>query len=156
MSNINIIFLDIDGVLNTERFIKYQVENHESDYYLADYNFDPICMNNLKSLIDETNALIVLSSSWRLNNKLIDIILGNFKQYGIDKGILDITPLLHTTRGLEINHWLNKQSCKDINYVILDDEDFDIKDSNLVKCNPYYGFTKNELNQALNILKGDM
>jgi len=42
-----IIFLDIDGVINIP---PYRI-------------FDKVCMNNLSSIIDATNAKIVVSSS---------------------------------------------------------------------------------------------
>ena len=52
-----IIFLDIDGVLNS---VKYDRERTEKDG-----NIDETRMVLLKELVDGTNAEIVLSSSWR-------------------------------------------------------------------------------------------
>ena len=51
MNKINVIFLDIDGVLNTPRFQMIQVKNCECDLYESQFNFDPICMNNLKRFL---------------------------------------------------------------------------------------------------------
>lgn len=157
VDKMNIIFLDIDGVLNTERFIKYQIEHHECDSYEADFNFDPICMKNLKELIDKTNSYIVISSSWRTSVKLINEISNNLKLYNINDRFFSSTPILNNkTRGEEIKYWLDCFSDITINYVILDDEnDVDNLADKLVLCDQYYGFTKKELNKALEILGGE-
>lgn len=157
INKMNIIFLDIDGVLNTWRFQDYQVKHHECDSWNAQFNFDPICMKNLKELIDKTNAYIVISSSWRDTDNGIKDICNNLKLYEIiNDRYFSSTPLLKDkTRGEEIKEWLYMFSDMDINYVILDDEN-DIGDleDRLVQCNDYYGFTKNELKKALELLGG--
>ena len=51
-----IIFLDIDGVLATPEYLKD-----------GEWALNPVKQNILKSIIDETDAKIVLSSSWRLH-----------------------------------------------------------------------------------------
>ena len=59
-----VIFLDIDGVLNSETFSK---DNHK--VYLATGEIKPDvdekAVQRLVTIIKETNAKIVLSSSWR-------------------------------------------------------------------------------------------
>lgn len=155
----NIIFLDIDGVLNTERFQKYQVKYGECDDFEANFNFDPICMKNLKELINKTNSYIVLSSSWRHGNpRFIDEVFNNLKLYDMKERFFSTTPLLRDkSRGEEISSWLNSFSDMNVNYVILDDEDnVGIHMDRLVKCDEYYGFTKDKLNEALRILERDV
>ena len=73
----NIIFCDVDGVLNS---FNHLVEV----YYLTgvphsnfDYPFDDKCLNNLKLLVDD-NTRIVITSKWRkeiegLNIKLYTV-----------------------------------------------------------------------------------
>jgi hypothetical protein len=153
----NIIFLDIDGVLNTERFIKYQIEHHECDPYEADFNFDPICMKNLKKLIDKTNSYIVISSSWRTSKRLINEISNNLKLYDINNRFFSSTPnLIDKTRGEEIEFWLDCFSDMNLNYIIIDDEnDVGKLKNRLVLCDQYYGFTKIELEKALELLRGE-
>jgi len=151
----NIIFLDIDGVLNTWRFQDYQVKCFECDSWNAQFNFDPICMKNLKELIDKTNAYIVISSSWRNTDNGIKDICNNLKLYGLENRFFSCTPILdRKTRGEEIEMWLYMFSNMDINYVILDDDN-DVEDLEyrLVQCNDYYGFTKNELEKALELFR---
>ena len=122
INKMNIIFLDIDGVLNTWRFQDYQVKHHECDSWNAQFNFDPICMKNLKELIDKTNAYIVISSNWRDTDNGIKDICNNLKLYEIiNDRYFSSTPLLKDkTRGEEIKEWLYMFSDMDINYVILD------------------------------------
>lgn len=147
----NIIFLDIDGVLSTFRFIDYQEKYCECSYYDADKNFDPICMKNLKTLIEETNSYIVLSSSWRLSKELVDCIIENLNQYGINNRLFSSTGN-KSTREEEILEWLDNFRDMKVNYVILDDDV--IKLNNFVKCDNYNGFTKECLKQALSIFEG--
>lgn len=156
-NKMNIIFLDIDGVLNTWRFQDYQVKYHECDSWNAQFNFDPICMKNLKELIDKINAYIVISSSWRNTENGIKDICNNLKLYELENRFFSCTPILQgKTRGDEIKQCLDFFSDMEINYIILDDEN-DVGDlkSRLVKCNDYYGFTKNELEKALKLLGGE-
>jgi hypothetical protein len=64
-----LIFLDIDGVLNSTRFI---AENTDGEGVLivdgeldATAHIDPACVARLDRIIDVTSARVVLSSSWR-------------------------------------------------------------------------------------------
>ena len=113
-----VIFLDIDGVLNSEDYV----------YSCREYGIaiDPTRMVLLKQIIDETNAKIVLSTSWREHwekapNECgkIGLQINNiFSQYNLE--ILDKTPNLRTRREQEIWYWLNKNP-QVKNFVVLDD-----------------------------------
>ena len=60
-----IIFLDFDGVMDTAYYDHILNKNGlpESDKYGV--VFDPNCIKNLKAIIDNTGADIVVSSSWK-------------------------------------------------------------------------------------------
>lgn len=129
-----IIFLDIDGVLN--------VDSHGRDKYGA--LFHPHYSNNLKRIVDETQAKIVLSSSWRKDG--LTLIQEMWKYRKLAGEIIDITPSLslqdesvskltaknHSEinygysipRGCEVDFWINSNSkkIKIESYVILDDD----------------------------------
>lgn len=133
-----IIFLDIDGVLNVH------MRTGHDKYGSA---FHPQFINNLKRVIDETNAKIVITSSWRhsrlefiqamwkdrkLPGDVIDVSPGMYLQKG---GCLQFynnklsqfpTPKIHgysIPRGCEIQYWLDNESPEIIdNYVIIDDD----------------------------------
>lgn len=60
-----------------------------------------------------------MSSSWRIG-VTIDYIRDLFKEVGIVAEVIDFTPdLLDTTRGKEIEQWLNNNLVN--KYVIIDD-----------------------------------
>jgi len=107
-----IIFLDVDGVLNTSRcFISYTDEDvtekgpllsrkflfdHEEEEYYAtnvccDIPFEKRCLHALKWLIDEANkelgegmCKIVVSSSWREEDAWKNWLLRALEYVGID------------------------------------------------------------------------
>lgn len=124
-----VIFLDIDGVLNTsETFIRRKEKYFKTGTY--DLEIDLFRVGYLKQIIDETDAKIVLTSSWRSDfNKQKNKIIPRtekavelcylFNQYGIE--IYDITTKNNElTRGTQINMWLNENEVD--SFVILDDE----------------------------------
>jgi hypothetical protein len=161
----NIIFLDIDGILNTGRYIVYKVENNIANGQSCHLNFDPICMKNLRILINKFDAKIVVSSTWRIHKQWQDTdlywnaILNNFKKYNINpERIIDITPnfSFQKQRGEEIREWLqNNQHLNIENFVILDnDSDMcEFTQTKLAKCSWERGFTASIKNKAINILK---
>ena len=72
-----IIFLDFDGVMDTEY---YDHLLSEADKPIADeYGllFDPECVKNLKYIIDSTGADIVISSTWKDIMSYQEILLVN-------------------------------------------------------------------------------
>ncbi|MEE6452661.1 HAD domain-containing protein [Gottfriedia acidiceleris] len=99
-----IIFLDIDGVLNTDRQIR--LNNLEQ---IDNIKFDPIAMKNLKIIVDESKANIVITSTWRVhrqdNGYLWREIIRNFEMYNLDTNILlDITPVIDTNMKTELKY----------------------------------------------------
>ena len=60
-----VIFLDFDGVLATSRYSTQLDE--EGQLWTDCYGslFDPVCIRNLKSIIDATGADIVATSTWK-------------------------------------------------------------------------------------------
>jgi len=104
-----VIFLDIDGVLNL-------IPQGEDEY--GDL-FHPHLVNNLKSIIDKTDAKIVITSTWRFSG--LKFIEDMWKHRGLPGEIIGITPHIDICkRGEEIEKWLEKNPIKD--YVIIDDD----------------------------------
>lgn len=115
-----IIFLDIDGVLNSVIYDRQRTDK--------DGNIDETRMVLLKDLVDSTNAEIVLSSSWRKHWSIdgsecdhIGIELNStFEKFGLK--ISDKTPVLSAfDRSIEIQAWLDEHSCEIQTFVIIDD-----------------------------------
>ena len=115
-----IIFLDIDGVLNSENHGKElhklleQGKMSEKKYYDTwDLPYEGTLLP-LKKIVDETNAQIVLSSSWRLlGKKRIDLLNEIFKPYGFQ--IMDIIPHGVLLEDLE-KLGFDKDNCYDAKY----------------------------------------
>ena len=148
-----IIFLDFDGVLNTEHYqdlLQYQDKPWQDEYGAF---FDPKAVKQLKRVIDATDADIVVESSWKYLG--LDAMKELWKVRNLPGTIIDITPsLLGKNKGVEIASWLSKYAKQDIRYVIIDDE-YVILDSQLphfILTNPYEGITEEQANRAISML----
>ena len=147
----NIIFLDVDGVLTYSEY-----NNIET----ADIDIDKVKL--LKEICDKSNAKVVISSSWKGSEKhtpkiyyiLLDILKGNgievigttpyicarFKKEEMMQPFMSIGDLMDfkveygTGRVAEIRQWLTDHKID--NFVILDDENWNWAD---------YGYEKNWL-----------
>ena len=103
-----VIFLDIDGVLNSDR-----TPNPRNFPYIV----DPKLLARLKKLVAKTGAKVVLTSSWRLD----PVGLFAAKHFGVP--FIDVSPdMPKKTRREEVQCWLSKHP-KVSRYVIIDDED---------------------------------
>ena len=113
-----VLFLDFDGVLNSERYVR-----NCGEYGVI---IDKSRMQLLRQIIESTGAQIVLSTSWReywskgekLEHTVGAQIDDIFKEHGLE--IFDKTPKLGGRREEEIESWLNDFSNVE-NFVILDD-----------------------------------
>ncbi len=134
----NVLFLDIDGVLNSakwygnrpHRFLKDNPE--ESDW---ECEFDPSAVATLKKLMHDVSDLqIVISSTWRLNYELDEFKRRFSKMLSIEPGrVIDKTPRLGTIRGLEIQDWLTRNPQVKKFAIIDDDSDMGDLMDNLFK-----------------------
>tara|TARA_B100000508_G_C11463052_1_gene280182 strand:- start:2069 stop:2548 length:480 start_codon:yes stop_codon:yes gene_type:complete len=118
-----IIFLDIDGVLNSTAFFEEQGVIKAPTR--EDYNkqmIDPIAVSILKRIIDETGAEVVLSSAWRISEEN--------RRY-IDENVVALEGYTQSCssriRGAEINMWLEKNVPSKVRrfklkYAIVDDD----------------------------------
>ena len=170
-----IIFLDFDGVLNTEYYqglLQYQGKPWQDEYGAF---FDPKAVKQLKRIIDATDADIVVESSWKYLG--LDAMKELWKVRNLPGRIIDITPSttsdeyllnvdlddfsnfsnkMHHCKGLEISSWLSEKGLSNTRYVIIDDE-YVILDSQLphfILTNPYEGITEEQANKAISILNG--
>lgn len=136
-----VIFLDIDGVLNsTEYFLNAPDEylNSDPDIELDDKeerikewskDIDSESVECLNKIIEATDAKVVLSSAWR--NSRWEEVEACLKNRGFNYSILDRTPILtgeSLVRGNEILNWIQHNAqfvkmpyYKYEDYLILDD-----------------------------------
>lgn len=153
LSEYNIIFLDIDGVLSSEIFFT-------NNYYKQNKGFiDPIALDKLILLLNENNYKIVLSSSWRMDSVFSTLEYFKTANFGVNKGILmklepylvGVTPFIvknnkHLSRGTEIQKFIEENNIK--NYVILDDDEdmLESQKNNFIHIDNYYGIQDKDLN----------
>ncbi len=131
----NIIFTDIDGVLNPHWRKKW----------------DKTAIKLYNQLCKEFNLKPVVTSTWRINHT-IEELQEIFTKQGIEVEIFDYTPDLDMVdRGLEIKTWLDNNQCD--NYVVIDDRTTDIEPyvNNVVKCRSWLGFSQEDYEICKNI-----
>ena len=147
----NLIFLDVDGVLNSiNNLIKVYNETQKSHSGYS-FPFDPNCLENLKELVTKTNSNLVISSTWRLTSEGRNTLLQELKKYDLDKLVIGYTPFLNSNRNEEIKEFLsNFEANINPNFIILDD-DSDIDDllPFLVKTDNQVGLTNENVQQAI-------
>lgn len=111
MKDQKIIFLDIDGVLNVycEGRDEYGCTFHK--------HFE----DNLRWIINKTNAKIVISSTWRMSG--LKIMKEMWIKRGLPGEVIDITPIkTHgVNRGVEIQQYIDDNNIT--SYCIIDDDD---------------------------------
>ncbi len=161
-----VIFLDIDGVLNTKWWYTQMDRNSPRDQY--GYAFDPKAVANLKRIVEETGAGIVISSSWKsfgfseleemwtdrgLPGKLIGVTPNSVSDELLLEADIDSIELFHI-RGEEIKEWLTKHGKNVSNYAIIDDMDNMLPEqqSHFVQTNPEFGITEEDAEKAIAII----
>lgn len=177
-----VIFLDIDGVLNSEEWAVRRFEEMSTDAIENSYpygEFDKKLVVNLNKIVRETNAKVVISSSWRQGRTMEELqkILDN---KGFIGEVIDMTPCMGAPlgfgytvpRGCEIDWWLEQkgkfqrinwsveeqlkyeQRATVKNYVILDDDSDMLYNQreHFVRTSWKFGLTEDLADLAIKIL----
>lgn len=150
-----VVFLDFDGVLNSDRYIR----NCEEEGLII----DPARMELLKRIVKSTNSVIVLSTSWRSHweknneecNETGVQINDIFKKYDLE--IYDKTSTLFLKREDAIKAWLDTHNQTE-NFVVLDDAflSADFLNGHFVKTsNLRDGLDEDDVSAAVSILNGE-
>ncbi len=163
-----IIFLDIDGVISTEK---------------SHYALDKDACNLLGKIIDATDAKIVISSSWRKNTveatKEYLTTISHFVpfQFPYADRIVGVTIRAYAyvmqgvhlaiPRGVEIKQWIDthihsengknwnyKEIGDDFNYVILDDDSDMLLEQaeHFIQTDTINGISEKDVERAIKIL----
>lgn len=147
-----ILFLDVDGVLNTRDILL----QHDGSDDFDRHKLGNELLDRLESIINATKAKIVLSSTWRLYPNLIEILNSKFSERGFE--IFDKTVEIRShsgfvTRRLEIQEWLSRNKVSRF-AIIDDDEDAEIK-GNFFQTDFTTGLTETIMNDVIaHLLKG--
>lgn len=183
-----VIFLDIDGVLNSASFVrkledKHRVLDHGDHFrpkrnttctcFALENQIDAAAVARLNRLVSETDAKVVISSSWR---KLFDPIELHriLSEHGLIAEIIGETPDAHNEgtrfdmkmeygsagerlyRGHEIDYWLRYQGEGVTHFVILDDgSDMEMHQKRLVQTDPDIGLCDEDVDLAIRVMAWD-
>lgn len=151
------IFVDFDGVLNNEIMHTEKDQNRFSCMHHPIDQFDSRCVDRLIKLFEETGALYVMSSSWRIDDYTSLILLN--KELGLPIKF-SRTPELasqykrNVSRGEEIKAFLDRNP-HITEYAILDDDSDMLPEQmdHFVHCCGYYGLTDEDCEKVKRILK---
>lgn len=147
---LKIIFLDIDGVLVNRASLR-QASGLQAFA-------DPKCVAALNRIIAETDAKIVVSSTWRRSGRRF--VTQKLRSWGVVGEIVGLTPILNVAnveRGSEIQTWIHEHmrfSSAIDSFVILDDDDDMLHlSARLVQTVFEDGLTESDADRAIEILR---
>ncbi len=115
----NVIFLDVDGVLNSIRKLIEVYNLTLKPHSGYNYPFDEVCLQNFMELVLETDSKIVVTSTWRKDKEGRDRLMLELSKYNLDDRVIGFTEVLHD-REKEIKKYL--ETLGDVNFIILDDD----------------------------------
>lgn len=119
-----IIFLDMDGVMNHGEYFRAVKESDP---------IDPECVKNLNTIIEATDAKVVISSTWRMFYN-IEAMQALLDRKGFKGEVIGETPDVYSShkynapRGCEIADWIKEHVERDSfdltyrRFIILDDD----------------------------------
>ena len=144
----NVIFLDIDGVLATLK---------------TDYSyFEPACLKRLNKIVRAIDAHIVVSSTWRIGSSLTNLQTKFDRDPYLKQRVIGMTPVFPRKedrkplepfgRGLEISAWLNDNEVE--KHIVIDDDSFDIEPhlEFLICTDAYLGLQDKDVAPAIALL----
>lgn len=164
-----IIFLDFDGVLNTDNYTKRLVA--EGKVYRDVYGdlFDPEAVHNLRTIIDSVpDAKIAITSTWK-DTIGADSVMQLWKDrdmpgkiYGMTRPFIpdffsmdsDFELAIMAGKGHEVRQWLEEHAEGECRYVILDDMSYFLpeQEPHHVKVDPFLGITEEDAEKAIGLL----
>ena len=145
----NLIFLDVDGVLNNQTWAIKMYEDEGVRVYNEDLLEDRALLL-LTKLVDLTGAKIVVSSAWRKISRSFQALKDQLGYYGMD--VFDVTPYVGSVRGDDITAWFNRNP-GEYRYVILDDDsDMDGHMDHLVMTDFCTGLTDEIVTKCVKML----
>ena len=165
-----VIFLDFDGVLNTENYQAQLRDAGEPCWDDFGQVFDPEAVENLKTVLDAVpDVLLIINSSWKLEGfarmkelwkvrRLPGKIHGVTPDYVPDLQNIDLENYdniaLLAGKGNEVKQWLDENVPEGCRYVILDDmPDFLPEQAPYHICtDPRVGLTVEDAVKAIQLL----
>ena len=145
------LFVDIDGVLNCRATFDKAVGpmGHET-YGVPPSVVDPELINKVNTVTTKTGAKIVISSTWRLYQRL-PALRDFLRSKGLTGDVICSTPDLPSVgRASEILSWLQSTGRQVDKYAIVDDDPID--DPNFVQTSFRTGITDEAVTKLIALL----
>ena len=153
-----VIFLDVDGVLNSE--LNEKINNNLGHWSSRDIIMYEESMMSLYEIISATGAEIVLSSTWRYPDEdgsyiSKENLIKQLSEYGMN--LSDETPQLAVyDRALEILTYLENHP--EVTHYIVIDDDIELLKNDIIKPHLVYtyyqiGLTEQDIFKAITILE---
>ena len=178
-----VIFLDIDGVLNSEAHTRKLLERHRAlghedparpkrdttcDCFKLYHQIDRDAIARVNRLVAVTSSKIVISSSWRklfdlpelerilVEHGLVAEIIGATPDGHDESEMLEVFgPLVRIFRGHEIDFWLRKHP-EVARFVIFDDgSDMEMHKNRLVQTDCEEGLLDDHVELAIRVMAWD-
>lgn len=170
MKDIKVIFLDFDGVMNTEEYQRLLHRQGFPSYDDFGPLFDPEAIRNLKKILDAVPGVrIVINSSWKLEG--LRTMRELWKTRNLPGKVYGVTPdyvpdLLNIDldnynniamlagKGNEVKQWIERHAPDGCKYVIFDDTpDFlPEQEGHLILVSPRVGISEEDAGKAIAIL----
>ncbi len=153
-----VIFLDFDGVLNSEEYSRLRnimgAKDSGSFMHRSSGQVDPVAVARLNRIVESTGAAVCISSTWRRLH-IIGELNAILRERGFAGRVVGATPWLNKPRGLEIQDWLDLEGQRhDVEaFVILDDDaDMEHLMDHLVQTNGAAGLEDHHVERAIAML----
>lgn len=160
-----VVFLDVDGVLNSVRDLMEYRKKNGIDHCILYDEVEDRPLGLLKTIVDSTGCKLVVSSTWRKAydeegnavlkaGKLYKKLEKRLLEYGME--VFDVTPVVRgddVERGDEIRAWLAEHL--DVESFVILDDDSDMREftsTHLVKTTYENGLTEEHVKKAIAML----
>lgn len=144
----NYLFLDFDGVLNCQ-----ETKNHYTWHLGIETRF----VEQLNRIVQHANCDIIVSSTWRKNytpTKIGEIL----EEHGFlyKHRVIGQTQVMHTSRGIEIDEWMQRHTTPPCKFVILDDDpDMNPRFSHLIQTTWERGLLPSIADDVIDAFRSD-
>lgn len=152
--NSKILFLDIDGVLNSADWFRRRTKPQQFSH---DYELDILLMQLFDEIVEKTGCKVVLSSTWRLSSTYMT----DLERQGLNtNAIIGRTPNMprpsntsveYCERGKEVVAWLRDHP-EVKRYAILDDDSDFLPEQPLFKTSWQTGLTQEIAEKVISYL----
>ena len=156
--------LDIDGVLNSQDYVLKIQELFDN----PSNQMDPDAVARLNRLTDQSGAVIVVSSTWRISflhhpDGVDKAIADCLQSHGGTGQVIGTTIVTNGDRADEILDWINNHQYMIEQFVILDDDRLEAKrdsscpylDQHFVRTSWAHGLQDHHVLAALKIFSGE-